>query len=77
MVVCLGCSGGYRVGYIGLRVQKNTNGTLQFNNLWEPYAGDYTLTVYYVNGDSTATSRTGYLPISGADQLNFTVAGSW
>jgi len=74
VVVCPACSGGYRVGYIGLRANTNINGILQFNNLWEPHAGNYTLTVYYLNGDSTG-NRTAYLLINGATQLSFTGPG--
>ncbi len=42
---CIPCSGALRVGYLG----KNgtNNGTLTFNNINVPSAGNYVLTVYY------------------------------
>jgi hypothetical protein len=65
---CGSCSGGYRVGYLGLR-SSGTNGFLQFNNVNKRSAGNYTLTVYYSNGASY--SRDEYISVNGKLVIGF------
>ena len=43
---CSACSGGQKVGYIGLA------GTLQFNNVQASSSGAASVTIYYVDGDA-------------------------
>ena len=68
---CSGCSGGLAVGYIG-----NNSGTLTVN-VSVATAGSYSLTIAYVNGDSSA--RTAQVTVdSGAPQtVSFPPTGSW
>ncbi len=66
---CSGCSGGYRVGYIGLQ-SNGTSGTLQFNNIKKNIAGSYMMTIHYTEGD--AGGRTGYISVNGRPALSFT-----
>lgn len=53
VISCSGCSGGYRVGDLGLQ-SNGTSGTLQFNNVWEPRTDNYPLVVYYTDGATYA-----------------------
>lgn len=55
-----GCSGGYKVGFVGNGDGTN-NGTLQFNNVYAASAGSKTLTVYYCSGEV----RTAYMSVNG------------
>jgi hypothetical protein len=41
---CAACSGGQKVGFVG------NGGTLTFNGVSAPTAGDYVVTIYYLNG---------------------------
>ena len=41
---CSGCSGGQKVGFVG------SGGTLTFNGVTAPSAGNYDMTIYYLNG---------------------------
>jgi hypothetical protein len=68
---CGTCSGGSKVGYVG-----NNSGTLQFNGVNAPAAGTYTLTISYLNGDST---RSAQLSVNGgaATGLSFPNTGGW
>jgi hypothetical protein len=66
---CSNCSGGEDVGYIG-----NNSGTLQINNVNAPSSGNYLLTIYYANGDST--SRTASISINGGTSTSYTFATS-
>jgi len=50
VIGCARCSGGKKVGDIGLQKKTMKNGTLQFNEVNEASAGDYLLTIYYTNG---------------------------
>ncbi len=43
---CTGCSERHKIGHIG------KNSTLQFNNVFKKSAGNYKLTIYYVDGDA-------------------------
>jgi serine/threonine protein kinase len=63
---CASCSGGYRVGYLGLR-PNGTNGSLQFNKVNKASAGNYTLTVYYANGATYA--RDEYISINNGSSV--------
>ena len=53
---CSNCSGGLKVGNIG-----GNNGTLQFNTVNVSTGGPHTLTLVFVNAD---TSRTGYVSVN-------------
>lgn len=68
---CETCSGGSKVGYLG-----NGSGTLRFNGIKVPSAGDYTLTIHYLNGES---SRPAVLSVNGGTgmQLSFPSSGGW
>jgi transcriptional regulator with XRE-family HTH domain len=55
-VKCAGCSGKRKVGYIG------KNNTLQFNNVFKSSAGNYKLTIHYIDGDA---GRTLYMSVNG------------
>ncbi|GCE22396.1 hypothetical protein KDK_61960 [Dictyobacter kobayashii] len=64
VVNCSACSGGHKIGNIG-------NGAyVQVNNVHANSAGDYTLTLYYIDGD---TGRSGQLSVNGtvASTINF------
>ncbi len=72
VAACSPCSNGQKVGYVG-----NNAGTLQFNGISAPSAGSYTVTIYFVNGDSGV--RTAQMSVNGgsAVTLSFPVTGSW
>jgi serine/threonine protein kinase len=65
------CSGGYRVGYIGLNTANNEMGNLQFNNINKSISGNYTLTIHYLMVGSD--TLTGYMSVNGgpAEIVNF------
>jgi hypothetical protein len=69
---CSSCSGGQDVGYIG-----NGSGTLQFNNVQTKLPGPQVVTIYYINGDSSA--RTATLSVNGRTGIAviFPPTGSW
>jgi hypothetical protein len=69
IISCSNCSGGYRVGYIGLG-SSNQNGTLQFNNINKADAGTYTLTLYYSNGSNS--NKNEYISVNGGSAIIFT-----
>jgi len=69
VISCSGCSGGNRVGYIGLQ-DNGDNGTLQFNNVRKSSAGSYTMAIYYTEGD--AGGRIGYISVNGGPAITFT-----
>ncbi|MCJ8014038.1 NPCBM/NEW2 domain-containing protein [Paenibacillus sp. KQZ6P-2] len=62
---------GSKVGYIG-----NNSGELIFNKINTPAAGNYTLTIYYHNGDA---SRNLYVSVNGGTGEEYTLpsSGSW
>jgi hypothetical protein len=64
---CSACSGGSKVGYVGL------GGTLQFNNVQASSSGTYALTIYYVDGD---TGRTAQMSVNGAATSTLTFNGT-
>jgi Phosphoinositide phospholipase C, Ca2+-dependent/Carbohydrate binding module (family 6) len=68
---CTGCSGGTDVGDVG------NGGTLQFNDITANSSGQYTLTIWYVNGDTAP--RTASISINGgaATSVSFPVTGQW
>ncbi len=68
---CSGCSGGKKVGNIGLYM-----GTLQFNGVTAATAGRVVLTIAYVNGEGTRTAK---LSVNGetATTLQFAGTGGW
>lgn len=68
---CDACSGGSKVGYLG-----NGSGTLQFNGITVSSAGDYTLTIHYLNGEA---SRPAVLSVNGGTgmPLSFPSSGGW
>ncbi len=72
VAACSPCSNGQKVGYVG-----NNAGTLQFNSISAPSAGSYTVTIYFVNGDSGV--RTAQMSVNGgsAVTLSFPVTGGW
>lgn len=67
---CSRCSGRKKVGYIG------TRGILQFNNISKQSAGNYLLTIYYIDGSG---KRTLYLNVNGgsAIALHMPNTGNW
>jgi hypothetical protein len=67
---CTVCSGGKKVGYLGY------GGFVQFNNVTEASAGLYTLTIYYLDGDS---GRPAYLSFNGGTGvlMDFHGNGNW
>lgn len=68
---CTSCSGGKDVGYVG------NGGTLQFNNVQTKLPGPQVVTVYYINGDSSA--RTATISVNGRTGISvvFPSTGSW
>jgi hypothetical protein len=62
---CTGCSGGQKVGFVG------NGGTLTFNGVTAPSAGNYDMTIYYLNGPP---SRDAVITVNGVDvqTLSFT-----
>ena len=65
---CGNCSGGERVGYLGLR-GSGTDGSLQFNNVNKQKAGQYTLTISYTNG--ATYTRDEYISVNGGSAIVF------
>ncbi|MBI6874578.1 NPCBM/NEW2 domain-containing protein [Clostridium aciditolerans] len=59
---------GSKVGYIG-----NNSGELIFNKITVPAAGDYTLTVYYYNGDP---SRNLFVSVNGGTGEKYSIPSS-
>ena len=72
VVSCSTCSGGNKVGNVG-----NNSGTLQFNALNAASAGNYTLTIYYINGDAAARNATISVNGGTGSNISFPVTGSW
>lgn len=68
IISCSSCSGGYRVGYLGLR-SNGYSGTLQFNNVKKASAGTYTLTLYYSNGSNSDQYE--YISVNGGSPIVF------
>ena len=68
---CTSCSGGNNVGHIG------NGGTLQFNNVQTKLPGPQVVTIYYINGDSSA--RTATISVNGRAGISviFPSTGSW
>ena len=66
---CSSCSGGYRVGALGLRTN-GADGMLRFNNVNKDVAGKYTLTLYYSNG--SRSDRDLDIRINGGAAIVFT-----
>lgn len=68
---CATCSGGSKVGYLG-----NGSGTLRFNGVTVPSAGNYTLKIAYLNGEA---SRSALLSVNGGAgvPLSFPSSGGW
>lgn len=68
---CSACSGGEKVGYIG------NSGTLTFNGISVSSTGSYTITIYYLNGDSG--NRNANLSVNGGSPttLTFSPTGGW
>ena len=62
---CTGCSGGQKVGFVG------NGGTVTFNGVTAPSAGNYDMTIYYLNGPP---SRDAVITVNGVDvqTLSFT-----
>ncbi len=69
---CGPCSGGNKVGYVG-----NNAGTLQYNGVSAASTGNYTLTMFYANGDTVARNVT--VSVNGGTGVNisFPVTGGW
>jgi Cellulose binding domain/Carbohydrate binding module (family 35)/PQQ-like domain len=67
VAACSGCSGGSKVGYVG------DGGTLQFNGVQATSAGTYTLTIYYIDGD---TGRTAQMSVNGGAATTLTFHGT-
>ncbi len=72
VVSCSTCSGGNKVGNVG-----NNAGTLQFNSVNGASAGNYTLTIYYINGDTAARNATMSVNGGTGNNVSFPVTGSW
>ena len=72
VATCSTCSGGNKVGYVG-----NNAGTLEFRGVNAPVPGNYTLTIYYLNGATAA--RTATLSVNGGAgiSLSLPATGSW
>jgi alpha-galactosidase len=68
---CSSCSGGKNVGYIG------KGGILQFNAVQTKLAGPQVVTIYYINGDSSA--RTATISTNGRPGISviFPSTGGW
>ncbi len=69
IISCSSCSGGYRVGYLGIG-SGGQGGTLQFNNVNKADAGTYTLTLYYSNGSNSDADE--YISVNGGSPMIFT-----
>lgn len=72
VVSCSTCSGGNKVGNVG-----NNAGTLQFNSVNGASAGNYTLTIYYINGDTAARNATISVNGGAGSNISFPSTGSW
>jgi hypothetical protein len=72
VAACGTCSGGNKVGYVG-----NNAGTLQYNGVSAATAGSYTLTMYYLNGDTAARNATISVNGGTGTNISFPVTGSW
>jgi chitodextrinase len=68
VAACSGCSGGFKVGYVG-----NDSGTLTFNGVQAAAAGSYTLTIAYLNGDA---SRPVSVSVNDGTASNLTLPGT-
>lgn len=64
------CSGGDRVGYIGLNA--GLVGTLQFNNVNKNVSGPYTLTIYYIIAGSDKLAL--YISVNGGSEVVLNVS---
>ncbi len=69
---CGPCSGGNKVGYVG-----NNAGTLQYNGVSAASTGNYTLTMYYANGDTVARNATVSVNGGAGTNISFPVTGGW
>ncbi len=67
VAACSGCSGGSKVGYVGL------GGTLQFNNIQASSSGTATVTIYYIDGD---TGRSAQMSVNGGTLTTITFHGT-
>ncbi|MDF2881084.1 MAG: hypothetical protein K0R54_1641 [Clostridiaceae bacterium] len=65
------CSGGKKVGYIG-----NNDGYITFDNVSVNNAGEYTMKVYYLSGES---SRNLYVSVNGGTGVSYALpsSGGW
>ncbi|HEY4033215.1 MAG TPA: protein kinase [Ktedonobacteraceae bacterium] len=68
VISCSSCSGGARVGDLGVR-SSGESGTLRFNNVNKAGAGTYTLTLYYSNGSSGSQDE--YISVNGGPAIVF------
>jgi transposase-like protein len=77
VITCSPCSGGERVGSLGVQPSKNVDGSLQFNHVNKNRAGTYTLTIYFTQGDPG--NRTTYISVNGGSAITCQAAstGSW
>jgi hypothetical protein len=68
---CASCSNGFKVGYVG-----NNSGTLQFNSVAITTTGNYTVTIWYTNGDAV---RYALLSVNGGQgtPVSFPSTGSF
>jgi alpha-galactosidase-like CBM13-containing protein len=68
---CPTCSDGFKVGYVG-----SNDGTLQFNAVGVVATGNYTVTIWYTNGDAV---RYAYLSVNGSPGMpvSFPSTGSF
>jgi serine/threonine protein kinase len=67
IISCNTCSGGYRVGNLGLH--NGNNATLTYHNVHAASTGSYTLTLYYSNGNSSDEYE--YISVNGATAILF------
>jgi serine/threonine protein kinase len=67
IISCNTCSGGYRVGYLGLN--NGNNATLTYHNVYAASTGSYTLSLYYSNGNSSDEYE--YISVNGAAAIVF------
>lgn len=71
---CSSCSGRMKVMHIGLMTKGDPkNGTLQFNIVWKESDGDYTLTLYYLNG---GYGKHLYMSVNSRQAKRFSLAGT-
>jgi serine/threonine protein kinase len=77
VITCPPCSGGERVGSLGVQPSKNVDGSLQFNHVNKNRAGTYTLTIYFTQGDPG--NRITYISVNGDSAITCQAAstGSW